>query len=204
MPYHDAAEAAMTYDSPSIILEIADRTGMARGKAPTKVPVVIKNLSGEVVTLEMEHFFHVPGWQDLEGSGVTLSLTPPENDKPINVQGTVTWTGYSHTDHPRLNVGLRLVRPTLATRKLLEEHAVHTPQDIKGLWDQWDEVHGSADGWPDRKIHFAGLTLVIAGLALQLPEPSLLKILGWILWLLGSLAMVGKGIWIIWQQWDSR
>ena len=77
MPYHDAAEAAMTYDSPSIILEIADRTGMAKGKAPTKVPVVIKSISGEVVTLEMEHFYHVPGWQDLEGSGVTLSLTLP-------------------------------------------------------------------------------------------------------------------------------
>ena len=115
----------------------------------------------------------------------------------------MTWTGYSFVDHPRLNVGLRLDRPKHRQPAYYWRNMRCIPPKISRDYG----INGTrftAAPRRDRKIHFAGLALVISGLALQLPEPNLYKILGWALWLLGSLAMVGKGIWIIWQQWVSR
>lgn len=201
MLYQDAAEAVMIAESPSIFLEIAEPTG----SATVRTPVVIKNLSGGAVTLEIEDFFQVPGWQRLEGRNITLCLTPQEIEETVEVQGTVSWMGFVGQERPRLHVKLELAKPTPAIRKLLEEHAEHTPKDMKGLWDRWDEIHeNSSNSLLDRKTYLTALAFMLSGLALQLPEPSLVKFLGWILWLMGSVGVAGKGIWVLWRQWASH
>ncbi len=193
----DAADAVMTQDTSAIFLEIDDPAG----GAPTRLPVILKNLSGEIATLELVEFYLLKGWQDLEGRHAALCLLEPEHRAPVHIQGAVAWKGFTGEGRPRLALGLELAQPTPAIRKLLEKFAVHTPKDIKGLWERWDEVRETAPPpLVDRKLYFAGLGLLLAGLALQLPDPRGLKLLGWGLWLLGSLGLAGKSICALWRQ----
>ena len=63
-----------------------------------------------------------------------------------------------------------------------------TSQDIRGLWDRYDQVRKSpaTTDWV-QYCYIAGLVLLLGGLVLQFAGPPIYKVCGWALWLLGSL-----------------
>ena len=81
----------------------------------------------------------------------------------------------------------------------------HTSQDIKGLWDRYDQVRESpGNSNLGHHCYIAGLVLLLGGLALQFAGSPGYKVCGWALWGLGSLGIAGKIIRPFWQKRPSR
>ncbi len=201
MPSADPTEILKSSNMPSIFLEIE------AGDTPIRAPVIIKNLTADLVTVEVENPWYLVFWAhvDLAGRGSDLCLTPPGDGETVNIQGKVAWARYLGEKKRQLTLGLKLDRPNQAINKLLKDSMAHTPKDIKGLWDRWDQDHKSQHATlVDRKVYLAALVLMVAGILLQLPGLKSFKLLGWILWLLGGLGVAGKGLWSLWPRRASR
>lgn len=201
MPSAHPDEILKSSDMPSIFLEIdAEDT-------PIRAPVLIKNLTDDLVTVEVESPWYLVFWayEDLLGRGGDLRLTRQGDGETVNIRGQVAWARYLGEKKRQLALGLKLARPNQAIIKLLKNSMAHTPKDLKGLWDRWDQDHKrQQDSLVDRKVYLAALVLMVAGLLLQLPGLQSFKLLGWILWLLGGLGVAGRGLWSLWPRRASR
>ena len=103
-------------------------------------------------------------------------------------------------DHGQLHLGLKLADPA-AAKMLLFEHLPYITADIKSLWDRWDQARQAPEPTAfsfSIRIGLAALTLLISGVALQLLWPKPYKLLGWLLWLFGTL-LVGGQAWHFWR-----
>jgi hypothetical protein len=96
---------------------------------------------------------------------------------------------------------LHLLKPPGEAISRLSNLLPHTSQDIKGLWDRYDQVRkspGNSD-WVHR-CYIAGLVLLLGGLVLQFAGSPAYKGWGWVLWVLGSLGIAGKIIRPFWPK----
>jgi hypothetical protein len=92
-----------------------------------------------------------------------------------------------------LSLGLQLINPPGEAISRLSNLLPHTSQDIKGLWDRYDQARQSPGNSNWLHIcYIAGLVLLIGGLGLQFANSPDHKAYGWVLWLLGSLAIAGE------------
>jgi hypothetical protein len=168
---------------------------------PLQFPVVIRNLAAGVVTLELKNPWFNLNWKTLKGLGVCLRLLSAGTDEVTDIRGTVTWAKPALQGSSNLSLGLELATPTPATHKLLSGHIPHTSDDIKGLWDRWDEARQSSSAAAiSTKIGYAAVALLAVGLVLQLAEPRTYKLFGWGLWFIGTLAVAGQTL----QYWKNR
>jgi hypothetical protein len=185
-------------DKPYIILEISDR----EGETALRVPVVVLNLTAGVVTLEAIYPQSAMGWDNFAGLHGSLRLRFQRGEEPIDIGGKLAWTRLAGEGGRHLTLGLELAKPTLTARKILGDLMPHTAEDMKGLWDRWDQAYAGtkpSGGGADKKIYLLGMILLLGGVGLQLGNKSL-QLFGWILWFLGSLAVAGKSLWSIWQK----
>jgi hypothetical protein len=176
-------------------------------KAAVQVPVIVKNLTADVVTVEVENPWYLvfPGQGDLLGKVTDLCLSPPDGGKSVATRGKVAWTRHGGEDRRQLKLGIRLDRPTKAMRQVLEESVAHTPKDLKDLWDRWDnDLKGEQDALVNHRVYLAGLVLMLGGLILQFPWFKPFQLFGWILWFLGSLGVAGRTLWSLWHRRASR
>jgi len=180
---------AETIGSPALRLEIAGQ----EAKTPHLIPVLIRNLSAGGVTLTVTNPWDIPDWDRYRGEDCVLWVEDPVGGEPINIRAQIAWTRFGGPNQPPLSLGLHLVKPPGEAIRLLSNLLFHTPQDIKGLWDRYDQVRKS----PEKsdlvhQCYIAGLGLLLGGLLLQLAGSPAYQMYGWVLWLLGSLGIAGK------------
>jgi len=190
-----------TTGPPALRLEIVDW----EAKTPRLIPVLIQNLSTEGVTLAVANHWDIPDWDRYRGEACVLRVEDPGGGEPVNIRAKIAWTRSGGTGQPRLSLGLQLIKPPGEGISRLSNLLPHTSQDIKGLWDRYDQVRkspGNSD-WVQR-CYIAGLVLLLSGLVLQFAGSPAYKGWGWVLWVLGSLGIAGKIIRPLWQKQPSR
>jgi len=188
-----------TPESAVMILQI-DR----RGDEPSlQFSAVIRNLGSGLATLEVTNPWTIMNWETLKGRKGCLRLLSPETGDSTEIQGTVTWARYTVQDQEsgHLNLGLELADPDQLAQKLLFEHITHSSDDIKGLWNRWDQARQSSPAGPfSIKMGFVATALLLGALAMQFAGPAGFKLFGWVLWFLGTLVVANQAL----RFWKNR
>jgi hypothetical protein len=193
---HIQPEAA-TNGSSSLVLEVAGQQKLA----PLRIPVLIQNLSMGGVTLTVTNPWGIADWDRYRGKDCVLRMEEPGGQEVVNIKAQIAWTKFGGTGQPALSLGLQMVKPPEAVLRQLSNLLTHTSQDIKGLWDRYDQVQKIPGPTPlVHHCYIAGLVLLVGGLALQFTGSPTYKICGWALWLLGTLGIAGKIIRPFWQK----
>ncbi|MDO9532842.1 MAG: hypothetical protein Q7O12_12030 [Deltaproteobacteria bacterium] len=191
---------AKTPRSPALRLEITDQ----EANTPRLIPVLIRNLSTGGVTLTVTNPWGIPDWDRYRGADCILRVEDPGGGEPINIKAKIAWTRSGGSGQPPLSLGLQLIKPPGEAIIRLSNLLPHTSQDIKGLWDRYDQVRKSPEksDWV-RYCYIAGLVMLLGGLVLQFAASPGYKACSWALWLLGSLGIAGKIIRPLWAKQPS-
>jgi hypothetical protein len=173
----------------SLRLEIIDQGD----KTPHLIPVHIRNLSTGGVTLSVTNPWTIPDWDQYRDKACVLRVENPGGGEPVNIKARIAWTRSGDPNQPPLSLGLHLIKPSDEAISRLSNLLPPTSQDIKGLWDRYDQARKSPEhsDWVNH-CYLAGLVLLLSGLVLQFTGPPGYKGWGWVLWLLGSLGIAGK------------
>jgi hypothetical protein len=188
---------AATTKSPSLRLEVAGR----KEPTPLLLPVLLQNLSMGGATLAVTNPWGVADWDRYRGENCILRMDDPGGQESIAINGTISWTKVGGPGQPPISLGVQLAKVPEEVLSRLNSLLTHTSQDIKGLWDRYDQVQKIPG--PSPLVHhcyIAGLVLLVGGLVLQFTGSTGYKICGWVLWLLGSLGIAGKIIRPLWQK----
>jgi hypothetical protein len=170
-------DLSITSESAIMILEI-DGQGHEQS---LQFSAVIRNLGASLATLEVTNPWTIMNWETLKGRKGSLRLLSPETGKSTKIPGTVRWARYTVTDQENghLNLGLELADPDRLAQKLLFEQITHTSEDIKGLWDRWDQSRQSPRSRPlSIKVGFVAAVLLLGALAMQFAGPKGFKLFG--------------------------
>jgi hypothetical protein len=180
---------AGTPGSPGLSLEIADH----EARTPRLIPVLLRNLSTGGVTLTVTNPWNMPDWDRYRGAACALRAEDPGGGEPFTIRAKIAWTRFGGTDQPPLALGLQLIKPPAEAISRLSNLLPRTSQDIKGLWERYDQVRESPENsdWVHH-CYIAGMVLLFAGLLVQFAGPAGFRGWGWILWLLGTLGLAGK------------
>jgi hypothetical protein len=182
---------------PGLELEVA-----GQGEpTPLRLAVLIQDLSMGGVTLAVTNPWGIADWDSYRGAGCLLRVKDADGQEGSPIKAKITWAKAGGYGQPPLSLGLQLVKPSREALGQLNGLLAHTSQDIKGLWDRYDQVKDMPR--PSRLMHhcyIAGLVLLVGGLVLQFTGSSIYKMCGWGLWLVGSLGIAGKIIWPLWQN----
>jgi len=154
---------------PCVFLEISGQ----EGTESFQVPVIIRSISGGVVTLEIRDLWFRMDSETLNGRATCLRLETAGNDGSTNIEGTVNWTKFTGGGKGRLSLGMKLANPGLMADKVLEDLIPHTPTDLKKLWEHWDQAKiGQVTACRTGKIHSALLGLALGVIIFKLVEPK--------------------------------
>jgi hypothetical protein len=191
---------AETPGSPALRLEIADQ----EAKTPRFIPVLIRNLSTGGVTLAVTNPWDIPDWDRYRGAACVLRVEDPGGGEPFKIKAKISWTRSGGTNQAPLSLGLQLIKPPGEAIRRLSNLLPRTSQDIKGLWERYDQVRKSPESsdWVHH-CYISGLVLFLGGMLFQLGGSSGYKMCGWVFWLLGSLAIAGKIIRPFWPKQPS-
>jgi hypothetical protein len=194
--YHHEPQAE-TAGSPALRIEITDQ----ENRTPRLIPVMIRNLSTGGVTLAVTNPWGIPDWDRYRGQACVLRVEDPGVGESIDIRAKIAWTRSGGPGQPPLSLGLQLMKPSGEAISRLSNLLPHTSQDIKGLWDRYDQVRKSPEK-PDWVHHcyLTGLALLLAGLAVQFVGPPAYKSWGWVFWSLGTLGIAGKIIRPFWPK----
>jgi hypothetical protein len=182
---------------PDLVLEVAGQ----KEPTPLLIPVLIQNLSMGGVTLAVTNPWGIADWNRCRGEDCVLRVKDPDGQEVVNIKAKIAWTKVGGNSQPPLSLGLQMVKPSGEALRRLNGLLTHTSQDIKGLWDRYDQVR-EIPGQSQLLHHcyIAGLVLLVGGLVFQFAGSPTYKMYGWALWLLGSLGIAGKIIWPFWQK----
>lgn len=193
---HFKAETETT-GYPDLILEIPGQGA----KTPCLIPVLIRNLSAGGVTLTVTYPWDIPDWERRCGEASVLRVNDSGGGEPVHIRAQIAWTRFGGPGQPPLSLGLQLLKPSDEAISRLSNLLPHTSQDIKGLWDRYDQVRKSpANSDRVQYCYIAGIGLLLGGLVLQFANSPIYKMCGWGLWLLGSLGIAGKIIRPFWPK----
>jgi hypothetical protein len=188
---------AETTGSPSLILEVASQDEVT----PRPFPVLIQNLTMSGVTLAVSAPWGIADWDRYRGKECVLRVEDPQGKEVVSVNAKISWTKYGGPGQPALSLGAQMVHPSDEMTRRLSDLLAHASRDIRELWDRYDQVR-EIPGPTHllRRCYFAGLGLLLGGLALQFSGSPTYKMYGWALWLFGTLGIAGKIIWPLWQK----
>jgi len=170
--------------------------------SPLKFPALVRNLADGVATLEVDNPWTVLDWGSLKGQAGSLHLMSA-NGAVTELQGRLNWARYTVTDRDsgQLSLGLQLTALTAAARQLLDEQMLHTSEDIKTLWDRWEEARRAAKPPAfSPRLGFLALALLGGSLAVNRLIPGPYKWFSWILWLSAALVVAAQTR----QFWKNR
>jgi hypothetical protein len=170
-------------------------------KTPRLIPVLIRNLSPGGVTLAVTNPWDMSDWDRYRGEDCVLRMEDPVGGESINIRAKIAWTKFGGNGLPPLTLGLHMVKPSGEALQRLSNLLPHTSQDIKGLWDRYDQVQKiPRQSHLVHHCYIAGLVLLVGGLVLQFSGSPAYKMCGWVLWLVGSLGIAVKIIRPLWQK----
>ena len=165
------------------------------GRSGQRVPVTVRTLATDLVTLEMSPNRFRPLGDDLKGRKGRLRLTAGEGTAPLVLDGIVTSTGFVTNGWPKATLGLKLTRLNQKGRRTLEDLIPHSHRDLQVLWDRWDEAHRRQPLRLTSTNLFLGFSvLIMAGCLLSLVGASPLHKLGNGLIFAGSV--IGIAYWL--------
>jgi hypothetical protein len=147
------------------------------GHNSQRVPVTVRTLAADLVTLEMSPARFRPLGDDLKGRKGRLRLAVSEGTAALEFNGIVTSTGFMANGRPKATLGLKLTRLTQNGRRTLEDLIPHTHQDLQVLWSRWDEVH-QPQRLTSTNLFFGIAILIMAGCLVSLVGSSLAHKLG--------------------------
>jgi hypothetical protein len=180
---------------------LALEIGGQEEQPPLRIPVTIQNLSIGGVTLAVKNPWALPNSESYHGQDCILCLEGPEGRGHEHIKARITWSKWIGAGQPKLSMGLQLIKPSGETLQQLSGLINHTTQDIKGLWEKYDQVKATRDNSHLMAyLYKAGLALLLGGVALQVTGLPSYKLFGWGLWLLGSLGVGTKILWSIRQK----
>ena len=182
---------------PGLRLEVAGQ----EEATPLLIPVLIQNQSRGGVTLAVTNPGGIADWERYRGEDCVLRGEDAQGQEVVNIRAKIAWTKFGGQGQPPLSVGLSLVKPPGEALRQLNNLLTHPSQDIKGLWDRYDQVRETPG--QSHLLHYCyltGLGLLAGGLVLQFSGSLVYKMCGWVLWLLGSLGIAGKILWPFWQK----
>jgi hypothetical protein len=193
-------EAEIT-EPASLVLEI----GGGDDQAPFLIPVRVQTMSMGLVTLEVTQSWRLFDWDRFRGRHGVLRGEDPSGEQLINIKGKISWSKPGSDSQSPLSLGLQIANPSEEVLKRLSDHIGWRSQDIKGLWERYDQVR-TMPTYSHLVPHFyiAGLVLLMGGLVLQFSGSPAYKMCGWGLWLLGSLGLAGKLFYSLRQKRMSR
>jgi hypothetical protein len=192
---------AVINEPPSLVLEIDGQ----EGQTPFLVPVRAQTLSMGLVTLAVTKPWLIADWERYRGRNCVLRLESPSGEPLIDLKAKISWSKYSSDSQSPLSLGLQIAKPSGEALKRLSDHITHCSQDIKGLWERYDQVRTvPTSSHLTHHFYLAGLVLLMGGVVLQFSGISAYKMLGWFLWLLGSLGLAGKVFYSLRQKRISR
>ena len=192
---------AVINEPPSLVLEIDGQ----EGQTPFLVPVRAQTLSMGLVTLAVTKPWLIADWERYRGRNCVLRLESPSGEPLIDLKAKISWSKYSSDSQSPLSLGLQIAKPSGEALKRLSDHITHCSQDIKGLWERYDQVRTvPTSSHLTHHFYLAGLVLLMGGVVLQFSGSSTFKMFGWVLWLLGSLGLAGKVFYSLRQKRISR
>jgi hypothetical protein len=186
-----------TTGHPNLVLEVAGQ----KEPTPLFIPVLVQNLSMGGITLAVANPWGIADWDRYRGENCVLRVKDPDGQEVDNIKAKIAWTKVGGNGQPPLSLGLQMVKPSSEALSRLNGLLPHASQDMKGLWDRYDEVRGIPG--QSQLVHLcyiAGLVLLVGGLVLQFAGSPTYKMYGWALWLVGSLGIARKVIWPLWQN----
>ncbi len=136
MPTEFSNDALRQAEGASLILEI----GLKPGEVPLRLPVVVQNFAAGVLTLKVSQSVGWVEWETLAGHESLLRLPATRSGAVESILGKISWIKESGPEGVSVFLGMELAQPTPEVQKLLEDEILHTPKDIKDLWQQWDRV----------------------------------------------------------------
>jgi hypothetical protein len=186
-----------TTEYPCLRLEVAGQ----KDATPLLIPVLIQNLSMGGVTLAVTNPWGIADWERYRGADCVLRVEDPQGQEVVNIRAKIAWAKFGGQDQPPLSLGLHMVKPSSEALQRLGNLLPHISQDVKGLWDRYDQVRKTpGQSHLVNRCYVAGLVLLVGGMVLQFSNFPAYKMCGWVLWLLGSLGIAGKIIWPFWQK----
>jgi hypothetical protein len=193
--------AATITGPPALVLEI----GGQEDHAPLRIPVQVQTLSMGLVTLAVTKPWLLADGERYRGRNCVLRLASPAGEQVIDIHGKISWSKSSRESQSPLSLGLQIAKPSGEALKRLNDHIQHCSQDIKGLWERYDQVRTiPTHSHLAHHFYLAGLVLLMGGVVLQFSGSHADKMFGWVLWLLGSLGLAGKVFYSLRQRRISR
>jgi hypothetical protein len=165
------------------------------GRSGQRLPVTVRTLAANLVTLEMSPSRFRPLGEDLKGRKGRLRLAAGEGTMSLVLDGIVTSTGFVATGRPKATLGLKLTRLNRNGRRTLEDLIPHTQRDLQVLWTRWDEANRRQPLHLTSSNLFLGISvLIMAGCLLSFLGSSLSHKLGNGLIFAGSV--IGIAYWL--------
>ena len=182
---------------PSLVLEI----GIPGKDTPLLIPVQIRNLAMDMITLAVMNPWVIPDWDACRHRECILHLEDFEAQKLLRIKASVAWCKFVDDSSLPLSLGLQMVKPSAEAVKLLNAYLTHSARDMQGLWDKYDEVQAlPTDSHLIQQVYIGGVVLLLGGVALQMAGSSSFRMLGWVLWFFGTLGVIGKIMWSLKQK----
>jgi len=160
---------------------------------PILIPVRVQTLSMGLVTLAVTKTWLLADWERYRGRDCILRLEGPSGEPLININAKIAWTRYTDESLSPLSLGLQIPSPSGEALKRLSDQITHCSQDIKGLWERYDQVR-TIPTYSNlaHQFYLGGLVLLIGGVLLQFSGSPAYQMFGWGLWLFGTLGLAGK------------
>lgn len=136
MPTEPRQGGASTEERGSLMIEI----GLKPGEVPLCIPVRVQNFTGGLLTLKVTQTINWVEWEALPGHDSHLRLPQSRAGETETIDGKVTWVKASGPAGASVFLGMEVSQPVAQVQKLLEDQVLYTPQDIKDMWQQWDQV----------------------------------------------------------------
>jgi hypothetical protein len=209
--------------NPLLNLVVLYRAGESEG---ISYSVNVKSLTTNGIILETINIAAGINPESLKGKESLIMIPSSSPAGLARVGSKILWARLREEDQPDLVMGLEFKDPlSLPLRQALESHLPISAKDMKGLWDQWDQVHGiQLDGKteleavvPDQSTplaprpspaeephpgwgsYYVGLGVITAGAALQFTDADYLNFSGFILVIYGSFVIAVKSLYHLWR-----
>ncbi len=170
---------------------------------PMEFPVIVRNYTRDLVTLEVEGSWGGEVGPSLVGRCCSLHLIPAESERSLDLRGSVTWTRDAGEQEEHFTLGLKLRQPPRVAERLLESYLPSRPRDVQGFWERWEQTRAvpmSKKALSPLEHFLAGLGLLVGGLTVQLQGGKAMKTLGGAWCLYGVVVLAGTALWYWWQR----
>ena len=215
MMLEDISQSDHLDPEPLLSLQILNGTGGEVGQ----FSVTVKNLTTTGMILASQHLDTSAKTEMLKGREGLLLIEVTPGSKLAKIPGKILWTR-NHEDNESMTLGLEILEPLSSPlRHALEASMPIGAQDMKVLWDYWDEVQEKTDrndievesvlprsdlfetsqekaennGWGNWE-YWIGFGIILSGLAMQWPQVEYIGFSGIFMMFCGSLLVAWKSM----------